>query len=74
MTAGMYAVALTILIPAVASALSQAWSTVTAMNAMSRQPEAAGAMRGALLLALAFMEALTLFAFVIAFLLMGRLG
>ncbi len=31
-------------------------------------------MRGALLLALAFMEALTLFAFVIAFMLLGRVG
>ncbi|NLN27850.1 MAG: ATP synthase F0 subunit C [Firmicutes bacterium] len=74
MTAGLFAVALTIVLPAVVSALSQAWSTVTAMNAMSRQPEAADTMRGALLLALAFMEALTLFAFVIAFMLLGRVG
>ena len=74
MTAGLFAVALTIVLPAVVSALSQAWSIVTAMNAMSRQPEAADTMRGALLLALAFMEALTLFAFVIAFMLLGRVG
>lgn len=74
MTAGLFAVALTIVLPAVVSALSQAWSTVAAMNAMSRQPEAADTMRGALLLALAFMEALTLFAFVIAFMLLGRVG
>lgn len=66
---GLFAVAITVMLPAIASALSQAWSTVNAMNAMSRQPEAAGQMRGALLLALAFMEALTLFAFVIAIML-----
>lgn len=73
MTAGLFAVAITILIPAVASALAQAWSTVTAFNAMSRQPEVADTMRGALLLALAFMEALTLFAMVIAFMLLGKI-
>lgn len=72
MTAGLFAVAITIMIPAVVSALSQAWSTVSAMNAMSRQPEAADAMRGSLILALAFMEALTIFAFVIAFMLLGK--
>jgi len=64
-----FAVALTVMLPAIASALSQAWSTVTTMNAMSRQPEAAGHMRSLLLPALAFMEALTLIAFVIALLL-----
>lgn len=72
MTAGLFAVAITIMVPAVVSAISQAWSTVSAMNAMSRQPEAADAMRGALILALAFMEALTIFAFVIAFMLLGK--
>lgn len=68
-----FAVAATIVLPAVASALSQAWATSKAMESMARQPEAAGDMRGALVLALAFMEALTLFAFVIAFLLLGNL-
>lgn len=72
MTAGLFAVAITIMVPAVVSAMAQAWSTVTAMNAMSRQPEAADTMRGALLVALAFMEALTLFALVIAFMLLGK--
>lgn len=72
MTVGLFAVALTIVLPAVVSALAQAWSTTTAMNAMSRQPEAADTMRGALLVALAFMEALTLFALVIAFMLLGK--
>lgn len=68
------AVALTILIPAAVSAISQAWATSSAMHAMSRQPEAADAMRGVLLIALAFMEALTLFAFVIAIIMAGNVS
>ena len=67
--AGLFAVALAITLPAMTSALSQAWATSKAMESMSRQPEAAGDMRTSLLIALAFMEALTLFAFVIAILL-----
>jgi F-type H+-transporting ATPase subunit c len=39
------------------------------MEGMARQPEAAGDIRTTLIIALAFMEALTLFAFVIAILL-----
>lgn len=64
-----FAVVLAILLPAIASAVSQGWATSSAMHGMSRQPEVAGEMRTTLLIALAFMEALTLFAFVIAILL-----
>ncbi|HEY8496963.1 MAG TPA: ATP synthase F0 subunit C [Limnochordales bacterium] len=71
--AGLFAVALAIALPAMTSALSQALATSKAMESMSRQPEAAGDMRTALLIALAFMEALTLFSFVIAILLWTRL-
>lgn len=72
-TGSLLAVAAVIILPAVASAVSQGWATSTAMNGMSRQPEAAGDMRTTLLIALAFMEALTLFAFVIAILLWTKL-
>lgn len=65
----LFAVVLAILLPAIASAVSQGWATSSAMQGMSRQPEVAGEMRTTLLIALAFMEALTLFAFVIAILL-----
>ncbi|HHW09627.1 MAG TPA: ATP synthase F0 subunit C [Firmicutes bacterium] len=61
-----FAVAITMLVPAVASALGQGWATSSAVQAMSRQPEAANDIRGALMIALAFMEALTLFSWVIA--------
>lgn len=73
MTVGLLAVAAVIILPAIASAVSQGWATSTAMNGMSRQPEAAGDMRTTLLIALAFMEALTLFAFVVAILLWTKL-
>ena len=62
-------VTLAIALPAMMSAFSQGWATTRAMEGMARQPEAAGDIRGALLIALAFMEALTLFSFVIALLL-----
>ncbi|HHP50411.1 MAG TPA: ATP synthase F0 subunit C [Moorella mulderi] len=63
------AVALAIAIPAVGSAISQAIASRAAMENIGRQPEAAGDIRTTLILALAFMEALTLFSFVIAILL-----
>lgn len=63
-------VALAILLPAIASALSQAWATTSAVQSMARQPEAANDIRGITFLALAFMEALTLFALVIAVLML----
>lgn len=68
MASGFLAVSLTVMIPALVSALCQGWSTTTAVNGMSRQPEAAGEIRTTLLVALAFMEALTLFCFVVAIL------
>ncbi len=70
---GFFAVALAISLPAVASALSQGWATSAAVHAMSRQPEAANDIRGSLLIALAFMEALTLFSLLIALLLSFKL-
>ena len=68
------AVALAIMVPAATSAISQGWATSAAMNGMGRQPEAAGDMRTTLLIALAFIEALTLFSFVIAILVWTKIG
>lgn len=65
-------VTLTIALPAMMSAFSQGWATSRAVESIARQPEAAGDIRGTLILALAFMEALTLFSFVIALLLWLR--
>ncbi|MFA7175528.1 MAG: ATP synthase F0 subunit C [Kiritimatiellia bacterium] len=73
MNVGFIAVAVAIALPAIASAISQGWATSSAVNAMARQPEAASEIRSGLLIALAFMEALTLFSWLIALLLTFRL-
>ncbi len=67
-TLGFVGVALSIGLVGLGSALGQGNAAAGAMEGIARQPEAAGEIRTTLLLALAFMEALTLFAFVIAIL------
>lgn len=66
-------VALAIGLAALGSAIGQGIATKGAMEGIARQPEAAGDIRTNLLLALAFMEALTLFSFVIAILMWTKL-
>jgi F-type H+-transporting ATPase subunit c len=44
-----------------------------AMNAMGRQPEAAGKIQVAMLIGLAFIEAITIYAFVVVFVLQGKM-
>ncbi len=56
---------------AIGSALSQGKAGAAAMEATWRQPEAAGDIRTSMMLALVFMEALTLFVFAIVFVLSG---
>ncbi|HBT46375.1 MAG TPA: ATP synthase F0 subunit C [Peptococcaceae bacterium] len=70
---GFIGVALAISLPALGSALGQGNASARAMEGIARQPEAAGNIRTTLLLALAFMEALTLFSFVIAILMWTKL-
>jgi F-type H+-transporting ATPase subunit c len=67
------AVAIAIALPAIASAIAQGWTASAAMHGIARQPEAASNIRSSLLLALAMIEALTLFALVIALLLWSKL-
>lgn len=55
-------------------AISQGKTAVAAMEAMARQPEAAGDIRTSLILALAFIEALTIYGLLVAFLLLGNIG
>ncbi|MEW6624183.1 MAG: ATP synthase F0 subunit C [Bacillota bacterium] len=66
-------VAIAIGLPALGSALAQGKATAGAMEGIARQPEAAGDIRTTLLIALAFIEALTLFSFVIAILLWTKI-
>lgn len=64
--------ALAIGLPALAAAIGQGRATAAAMEGIARQPEAAGNIRGGLVLGLAFMEALALYGLVIAFFLQQK--
>ncbi|MGB4682397.1 MAG: ATP synthase F0 subunit C [Dethiobacteria bacterium] len=67
-------VALTVTLAAIASAFSQSIAARAAMEGTARQPEAAGDIRTTLLLAMAFIEALTLFCFAVAILIWIKIG
>ena len=45
-----------------------------AMEAIARQPEASGDIRTTLILSLAFMEALTIYGLLIAFMILGKIA
>ena len=52
-----------------APAVGIAWIFVTLINGIARQPEAAGAMRSAAMIGFVVIEAIAIFAFVLAFVL-----
>ena len=53
--------------------MSPAASGWRAMDSIARQPEAAGDIRGALVISLALMEALTIYGMLVAFMLVGKI-
>lgn len=65
--------ALSVAVSTIFPAWSQGIATSKAMEAISRQPEAAGDVRSSLIVALAFMEALTIYGLLIALLLLGKI-
>ena len=67
------AAALCVAIATIAPALAQGHATAKAMEGISRQPEAAGDIRSTLIVALAFMEALTIYGLLIAFMLILKI-
>ena len=67
------AAALVLAITACATAFAQGKTASKAMEAIARQPEAAGAIRGSLILSLALMEALTIYSMLVAFMLVGKI-
>lgn len=73
MDLGFIGVGIAMGLAALGSALGQGNAAAGAMEGIARQPEASGDIRTTLLLALAFMEALTLFTFVIAILMWTKL-
>lgn len=66
-------VALVMGIATVGPALAQGNAAAKAMEGIARQPEVAGEMRTTLIIALAFMEALTIYGLLIAFMLLGKI-
>jgi F-type H+-transporting ATPase subunit c len=60
-------------IAAFGSALGLGRAVSAAMEAMGRQPEAAGKIQVAMVIGAAFIEALTIYALVTVFVLMGKL-
>ncbi len=61
-------------VAAVGSALGLGKAVGSAMEAMGRQPEAAGKIQTAMVVGAAFIEALTLYALLGFFLLFGKIG
>ena len=67
------AAALVLAVIGTATAISQGRTASKAMDSIARQPEAAGDIRGALVISLALMEALTIYAMLVAFMLVGKI-
>jgi F-type H+-transporting ATPase subunit c len=61
-------------IAAFGSALGLGKAVGGAMEAMGRQPEAIGQIQTAMIIGCAFIEALTIYALVISFVLQGKIG
>ena len=67
------AAALVLAVIGTTTAISQGRTATKAMDSIARQPEAAGDIRGALVISLALMEALTIYAMLVAFMLVGKI-
>jgi F-type H+-transporting ATPase subunit c len=66
------AAALAVAIATIGPGIGQGIAASKAMEAIARQPEATGDIRTSLILALAFMEALTIYGLLIAFMILGN--
>ena len=67
------AAALAIALSTIAPAIAQGLTASKAMDAIARQPEAAGDIRSTLILSLGLMEALTIYGLLIAFMLISKI-
>lgn len=59
---------------AIGSGIGMGHAAAKALEGMARQPEVAGNLRTNMILAFAFMESLTIYALLIAFILVGKVG
>ena len=67
------AAAVVLAVCAAFTAVNQGKTATQAMESIARQPEAAGDIRGALVISLALMEALTIYGMLVAFMLVGKI-
>ena len=67
------AAAIAIAVSTIAPAIGQGLTAAKAMEAIARQPEAAGDIRTSLILSLGMMEALTIYGLLIAFMLVAKI-
>jgi len=74
-TSAVYALAAALVLALTASvtAIMQGLTASKAVDAIARQPEAAGDIRTSLILSLSLMEALTIYGLLIAFMLVGKI-
>jgi len=75
MTTGIIAIAaaLSVAVSVAFAAMAQGRFAASAMEAMGRQPEAAGSIKSSLLIPLALMEALAIYGMLVAILLVGKI-
>ncbi len=75
MESGLIALAAAIVmsITSIGPAISQGKAASTALEGMARQPEATGNLRTTMILALGFMESLTIYGLLIAIMLLGKM-
>ena len=76
MSTGIIAIAaaLAIAISTIGPGIGQGLAAAHAMDAIARQPEAAGTIRSNMIIAMRLLESLTIYGLLIAFLLIGKLG
>lgn len=67
------AAALAVALSTIFPALSQGRTAVAAMESIARQPDAAKDIRGAMLIALALMEALTIYGLLVGIMLVAKI-
>ena len=67
------AAALVLCVTAAFTVCAQGKTASQAMDAIARQPEAAGDIRNTLVISLALMEALTIYGMLVAFMLVGKI-
>ena len=73
-TALAFALPITLGLAAIGSGLGLGKAVAAAMEAMGRQPEAAGKIQTGMIIGCALIEALTIYALVAFFILQGRIG